>query len=66
MKIGAVSRPGRTRLRIRDVAKHAEDLGFESYWVADHTIIPSIRASCIQARAPTGRFPTISGNFRIR
>jgi hypothetical protein len=22
------------------VAKHAEDLGFESYWVADHTIIP--------------------------
>jgi probable F420-dependent oxidoreductase len=22
------------------VAKHAEDLGFESYWVADHTIMP--------------------------
>ena len=22
------------------VAKHAEDLGFESYWVADHTILP--------------------------
>ena len=22
------------------VAKHAETLGFESYWVGDHTIIP--------------------------
>ncbi|WP_375741720.1 hypothetical protein, partial [Pseudomonas aeruginosa] len=22
------------------VAKRAEDLGFESYWVADHTIMP--------------------------
>ena len=23
-----------------DIAKHAEDLGFDSYWVADHTILP--------------------------
>jgi alkanesulfonate monooxygenase SsuD/methylene tetrahydromethanopterin reductase-like flavin-dependent oxidoreductase (luciferase family) len=22
------------------IARHAEELGFESYWVGDHTIVP--------------------------
>jgi len=38
------------------VAKHAEDLGFESYWVADHTIIP-MKYSVAYPAGPDGSEP---------
>lgn len=39
------------------VAKHAEDLGFESYWVADHTIIPEHSSVVYPGAGPDGRVP---------
>ena len=38
------------------VAKHAEDLGFESYWVADHTILP-VNYSVPYPAGPDGSEP---------
>jgi probable F420-dependent oxidoreductase len=38
------------------IAKHAEDLGFESYWVADHTILP-IKSSVPYPAAGAGGEP---------
>ena len=39
------------------VAKHAEDLGFESYWVADHTIIPVKSSVLYPGAAADGTVP---------
>ena len=39
------------------VAKHAENLGFESYWVADHTILPMKCSVPYPGAAPDGSEP---------
>jgi probable F420-dependent oxidoreductase len=39
------------------VAKHAEGLGFESYWVADHTIVPVTYSVPYPGAGPDGREP---------
>jgi len=39
------------------VAKHAEELGFESYWVADHTIIPEQSSVLYPGADANGRVP---------
>ncbi|WP_131770107.1 LLM class F420-dependent oxidoreductase [Candidatus Protofrankia californiensis] len=39
------------------VAKRAEELGFESYWLPDHTIIPVDRAVLYPATPPGGEEP---------
>lgn len=38
-------------------AKHAEDLGFESYWVADHTILPVHSSVAYPGADAEGRAP---------
>ena len=40
MKIGLMHLTPYSKADPAVVAKRAEDLGFESYWVGDHTIIP--------------------------
>ena len=35
------------------IAKHAEDLGFGSYWVPEHTVIP-------EGSSKTGASPTLA------
>src|SRR5215510_14170422 len=40
MKIGLMHLTPYSKADPAIVAKRAEDLGFESYWVGDHTIIP--------------------------
>jgi probable F420-dependent oxidoreductase len=39
------------------VAKRAEELGFESYWVADHTVIPVHSSQKYPGADPDGREP---------
>ena len=45
------------------VASHAEKLGFESYWVGDHTIVPSNRVFPIPARNMTVVNHTMCHNY---
>jgi probable F420-dependent oxidoreductase len=40
MQIGITQVLGNSEADPAKVAKHAEDLGFESYWLPDHTILP--------------------------
>lgn len=40
MDIGIAQPVANKDARAVEIAKHAEDLGFESYWAPDHTILP--------------------------
>src|SRR5712691_4709300 len=44
------------------LAKHAEDLGFESFWVPEHPIIPVITSSPYRG-APDGVIPDAYGRI---
>jgi alkanesulfonate monooxygenase SsuD/methylene tetrahydromethanopterin reductase-like flavin-dependent oxidoreductase (luciferase family) len=49
------------------IAKHAEALGFESYWVADHTILPvTYSAPYVGGAGPMARSHTTYGRFLTR
>ncbi|RLA38822.1 MAG: LLM class F420-dependent oxidoreductase [Gammaproteobacteria bacterium] len=45
MKIGVMTARSDFEINPAVVAKRAEELGFESYWVADHTVIP-VHSTC--------------------
>jgi len=57
MKIGAFHVLANATADPAIVAKHAEDLGFESYWVADHTIIPEHSSVVYPGAGPDGKVP---------
>ena len=56
MKIGLMHVTPYSKADPAIVAKRAEDLGFESYWVGDHTIIP-VTSSAQYPGAGEGRVP---------
>src|SRR5947199_10316830 len=56
MKIGLMHLTPYSKADPARVAKRAEDLGFESYWVGDHTIIP-VTSSVQYPGARGGRVP---------
>jgi probable F420-dependent oxidoreductase len=56
MKIGLMHVTPYSKVDPAIVAKRAEDLGFESYWVGDHTIIP-ITSTAQYPGAREGRVP---------
>jgi alkanesulfonate monooxygenase SsuD/methylene tetrahydromethanopterin reductase-like flavin-dependent oxidoreductase (luciferase family) len=56
MKIGLMHLTPYSKADPAIIAKRAEDLGFESYWVGDHTIIP-ITSSVQYPGARSGRVP---------
>ena len=65
MKIGLMHLTPYSKADPAIVARRAEELGFDSYWVGDHTIIPIKSSVNIRAPNTMGASRTTSGNSRI-
>jgi probable F420-dependent oxidoreductase len=57
MKIGLMHVTPYSKADPAIVAKRAEELGFDSYWVGDHTIIPQVSSVVYPGAKPDGGVP---------
>jgi alkanesulfonate monooxygenase SsuD/methylene tetrahydromethanopterin reductase-like flavin-dependent oxidoreductase (luciferase family) len=57
MKIGLMHLSCDSRADPAIVAKRAEELGFESYWAGDHTVVPVKASAEYPGSKPQGREP---------
>jgi probable F420-dependent oxidoreductase len=57
MKIGLMHVTPYSKADPAVVAKRAEELGFDSYWVGDHTIIPKVSSVVYPGAKPDGGVP---------